>query len=108
MSKVQLSPEELRLVQNTEWILTKREIIKKIYDLFGEVHNVMRKEISENPDLFPQNIIGRSGKISKGENYRGLPYLILDYPASFERDNAFALRTMFWWGNFFSVTLHLS
>jgi hypothetical protein len=56
-----------------------------------------------------------SPKISKGENYKGLPYLILDYPRLFEHENLpdrqagiFAIRTMFWWGNFFSVTLHLS
>jgi hypothetical protein len=47
-------------------------------------------------------------KISRGENYEGLPYLILDYPRFFKPDNIFAVRTMFWWGNFFSTTLHLS
>jgi hypothetical protein len=47
-------------------------------------------------------------KISKGENYLGLPYVMFDYPALFTKEKVFALRTMFWWGNFFSVTLHLS
>jgi hypothetical protein len=46
-------------------------------------------------------------KISKGENYNGLPYLILDYPRIFNKQNIFAIRTLFWWGNFFSITLHL-
>ena len=50
----------------------------------------------------------KSGKISKGENYLGLPYAILDYPAIFKKENVFAIRTMFWWGNFFSITLHIS
>ena len=47
-------------------------------------------------------------KISKGENYKGLPYLVLDYPRYFGKDDHFAIRSMFWWGNFFSITLHLS
>jgi hypothetical protein len=47
-------------------------------------------------------------KISKGENYLGLPYLILDHPRLFEHENIFAIRTMFWWGNYFSITLHLA
>ncbi|HVT85409.1 MAG TPA: hypothetical protein VHD35_09400 [Chitinophagaceae bacterium] len=47
-------------------------------------------------------------KISRGENYLGLPFLILDYPRCFKMENTFAIRTMFWWGNFFSITLHLS
>ncbi len=37
-----------------------------------------------------------------------MPYLILDYPSFFKKENVFAIRTMFWWGNFFSLTLHLS
>ena len=33
---------------------------------------------------------------------------MLDYPALFEKDQIFAVRTMLWWGNFISVTLLLS
>jgi len=33
---------------------------------------------------------------------------MLDYPRFFEKEKVFAIRTMFWWGNFFSTTLHLS
>ncbi|HSN09715.1 MAG TPA: hypothetical protein VLS85_11805, partial [Hanamia sp.] len=44
----------------------------------------------------------------KGENYKELPYVIMDYPAVFAKENIFAIRTMFWWGNFFSISLHLS
>lgn len=49
----------------------------------------------------------RPAKISKGENYNGLPYLVLDFPSVFDKENILSFRTMFWWGNFFSVTLHL-
>ena len=48
-----------------------------------------------------------SAKISKGENYEGLPYVMLDYPRIFGREDVFAIRTMMWWGHYFSVTLHL-
>ena len=48
-----------------------------------------------------------SPKISKGENYRGLPYVMLDYPRLFGREEVLAIRTFFWWGHGFSVTLHL-
>ena len=58
--------------------------------------------------------VGRAGKIepgnakiSRGENYRGLPWVILDYPRIFGREDVLAIRTMFWWGHPFSVTLHL-
>jgi hypothetical protein len=32
---------------------------------------------------------------------------MLDFPAIFENDNILAFRTMFYWGNFFSATIHL-
>lgn len=45
------------------------------------------------------------GKISRGENYNGLPYLILDYPKHFTRDNSLAFRTLAWWGHDFCCSL---
>jgi hypothetical protein len=48
-----------------------------------------------------------SPKISRGENYRGLPWVMLDYPRAFGREDVLAIRTMFWWGHGFNVTLHL-
>ena len=38
----------------------------------------------------------------------GLPYMILDHPAMFGKSDVFAIRTLFWWGNFYSITLHVS
>ena len=52
--------------------------------------------------------LNSSPKISKGENYKGLPWLVLDYPRYFNKEDIFAIRTLFWWGNFFSITLHIS
>jgi hypothetical protein len=48
------------------------------------------------------------GKISKGEQYQQLPYIILDHPRIFAKDDILAVRTMFWWAKMFSVTVHLS
>lgn len=107
-AKIQLSKEELRLVTNTQWILSKHVITKKVYDLLGDLSLELKDEAYRFNYLFPENLKYQSGKISKGENYKLLPYVILDYPAFFWKDRIFAIRTMFWWGNFFSVTLHLS
>lgn len=46
-------------------------------------------------------------KISRGENYKGLPWVVLDCPRAFGREDVLAIRTLFWWGHYFSVTLHL-
>ncbi len=105
-TKVILSAGELAMATDKNIILTKRAIIEKAIALF-------RKQIPIISDSFRQIVMNDNAlisavpKISKGENYNGFPYVMMDYPASFSKENIFALRTMFWWGNFISITLHL-
>lgn len=107
-TKIQLSTLEAELLNNSEWILTKNNIIKKAQQLLGAVQENISDYINTNAMIFPEEVMAIPAKISKGENYLGLPWLILDYPRYFDKENIFAIRTMFWWGNFFSTTLHLS
>ena len=107
-AKVRLSQKEAGMVQNTDWILTKNIILKKAWALLEVLQEEQKHYIQSLQLKLPEGIFKPSAKISKGENYKELPYLILDYPRYFEQDNIFAIRTMFWWGNFFSTTLHLS
>lgn len=107
-SNIQLSPEESRLVNNYEWLLAKNRIIEKVFELFGQIQQSLIDHEAILSFDFPENCLSKGGKISKGENYRGLPYVILDYPRLFNREYIFAIRTMFWWGHFFSLTFHLS
>jgi hypothetical protein len=97
----------MELVAGTSWILTKTAIIQKVKFMLEELLDQQRNYLS-GLDPLPSLWLQTSPKISKGENYRGLPYLVLDFPRSFTNENIFAVRTLFWWGNFFSITLHLS
>ena len=106
-AKITLSPEELSLVQDTHWLLTKNNIIEKTKLLFGSLAASLQREVEDNHEKLPHAAHLFSPKIFKGEYYQGLPYVMLDYPRVFSRDEVFAMRTMFWWGNFFSVTLQL-
>ena len=107
-AKIHLSKLETELIKNKEWILTKHSIINKVYKLFGELNEIYKQVTEEEKTFLPEFYKNSGGKISKGENYGDLPYVMLDYPAFFSRENIFAVRTMFWWGNFFSITLHVS
>jgi hypothetical protein len=107
-TKITLSSKELELVCNTDWILTKHTIISKAYELFGQQALLMQRVVAEGMLHLPVEISLHGPKISRGENYSSLPYVILDYPRCFEKDKTFAIRTMFWWGNFFSINLQLS
>jgi hypothetical protein len=99
--KLGLSSEELRMVTDPSVILTKNAIIAKVYDMFGMVAEIQRQL------PLPDEALHIAPKISRGENYKGLPYVMLDYPRLFTSGHVLAIRTHFWWGNYFSVVLHL-
>lgn len=100
-----LSDYELKLVTDPGVLLTKNKIIQKVYEIFGGLCEDY-KDLLQVINLIDENDI--QAKISRGENYNGLPYVILDYPRQFGKMDVFAVRTFFWWGNFFSITLQLA
>ncbi len=106
--KITLSAEELQLAANTEWILTKRTVIDTAVQLFGRLAELYKVHILAQRLRLPDAVIQSSPKITRGENYQLLPYVILDYPRCFQKDQVFAIRTMFWWGKCISITLHVS
>ncbi len=103
MANVKLSKDELELVTNAELILTKNRIIQKVYDLFGELSEAYQQQC----ESLHEDLLHISPKISKGENYLGLPWVMLDYPRNFSQTDVFSIRSFFWWGKFFSITLQL-
>lgn len=106
-TKIRLSQEEEALVLQGHWILTKNGIMQKTMHMLG-ILQMQQKALLLAPQVnLPAAILQSSPKISRGENYQGLPWLMLDYPRLFNRDDGFAIRTFFWWGHFFSVTLQL-
>jgi hypothetical protein len=107
MINLQLSAEEMQLVTNSGWILTKHRIIEKVYRLFGNLSGQMQLYLQERSGSIPDDSLRLSPKISKGERYKDLPYVVLDYPRLFSKEDVFAVRCFFWWGNYFSITLHL-
>ena len=105
-AKISLSPSEFELVTNVEIILTKNRVLQKIQESLGHLGNQEQEYIEINHfSQLPELAIGP--KISRGENYLGLPYIILDYPRYSKGEDLFFIRQMFWWGHFFSSTLQV-
>jgi hypothetical protein len=99
--------KDLHILEDTDFLLAKSSILKKIYNLLEKTKTRLIKIVEESDFSFPEGTDIVMGKISRGENYKNLPYMVLDYPTLFTNENSFAFRTMFWWGNFFSSTLQL-
>ena len=87
VSKIQLSEAETELMQNAEIILTKNRVMQKMKSLL--------EEVQEQQLIFARTYLKHhqefivSPKISRGENYLGLPWLILDYPRVSNGNNLF-------------------
>lgn len=107
-AKIRLSSTEIELIKNADWILTKNAIIEKIIQFFSSLQEEQKNVLLLYKYKLPSGFFTSSPKISKGENYAGLPYVVLDYPRFFDKSGFGAIRTMFWWGNFFSITLHIA
>lgn len=107
-TNVELSKNELELVTSSEVILTKNRIIEKVYALFGSLSEEYRCIMDAHAHNLPPEIFEKAPKIYRGEQYLGLPYVMMDYPRLFGKNEVFAIRSFFWWGNHFSITLQIS
>ena len=101
------TPAERKALHNKDFFYIKASATKKIDILLAGVRDEIKSEIKKKKLLFPEEADASAGKIFKGENYAGLPYMVLDFPKYFTKESVFSFRTMCWWGNFFSFTLHL-
>lgn len=106
-ANVNLSIEELEAVTDPAWILTKNRVMEKTVALFEGLAPQYEKILANQPGL-PALVTAVPAKISKGENYQGLPHVMLDFPRIFTRTDVLAIRSFFWWGHYFSITLQLS
>lgn len=105
--ELSFSEKELSYLRDSDFLLTKSEITNKVIYLLGEVRQALKNFLKESGFVFPAGTDLFNGKISKGEKYKGLPYVVLDFPKLMQKENIFALRTMFWWSREWSCTLHL-
>lgn len=106
-SKVTLSPQEWALVQDPAIILTKNLVIEKVYSLFGQVALSYQKITADLPAAYLGDWLQWTPKISRGEKYRDLPWVMLDYPRQYSAEETIAIRSFFGWGSEFSIHLIL-
>lgn len=105
-AKVRFSQEELDLATDARVMLVKGSVIAKVTAMLDDLSERQHAVLQSYADLIPEALT-TSAKVSRGENYRGQPYVVLDNPRHFHPGDIFAIRTMFLWGHHLSVTLHL-
>src|SRR5690606_33828992 len=104
---ITFSEKDLLFIADSDFLRTKKVITRKVERLLIETEATLKPLVQTAAPLISEGLLVQGGKISRGENYLDLPYQVLDYPRLFSKEATFSYRTMFWWGNFFSCTLHI-
>lgn len=103
-----LNAKELATAQNTEIFKTKARVIKKIWSTFDELRASLQKELAGQPLLAPEGLDTTKGQVAKGDHHHHLPFVFMDMPQYFNRDEICTYRSFFWWGHGLVFALILS
>lgn len=104
---IQFDVKESDLLFNTELFPLKRQVNQKIYILFEQIKLKLKDTEQHKQFIFPTGTDSETGKISQGENYLSFPWVMLDFPKLFNKEDIFSFRTLFWYGHYFSFSLVL-
>ncbi len=103
-----LSREELELLSDPSFYRIKKNAAEKVMRLLGDCSEQIKGKLGSFATFPDTEVLVSHPKISRGENYLFFPWTILDYPRYFNGPDVFTIRTLCWWGNGLSITLHLS
>jgi hypothetical protein len=94
------SSEEIRMIHDTEFFPAKAEIIQKFHEEFMKLRDQLRMECKKiRPNRAPAGCDFETGQMVKGERFHDFPYVYLDFPKFFSKDEMFTFRSFFWWGH---------
>jgi hypothetical protein len=94
------TPAEMRMILNTDFFPAKAGIIRKFHDEFMSLRDQLRMECQK--DILgngPKGCDWATGQLVKGERFHDFPYVYLDFPKFFSKDEMFTFRSFFWWGH---------
>jgi len=100
--------EELEVLQNQSFFQQKHKVTQRFYELFGNLIQTLKSNSNHLNFDYPDGTDISAGRITKGENYQNLPYIVADFPRHFSKKGVFAFRSWFWWGNYILFIWHIS
>ncbi len=107
LTPIQFDDKESDLMFNRELFPLKRQVNQKLYTLFEQIKTSLKDTVQHKQFIFPSGTDSETGKISQGENFQAYPWVMLDFPKLFSKQDIFAFRTLFWYGHYFSFSLVL-
>ncbi len=102
-SVIKLTKSELEFAADSHYPLLKLKLFEGVQ---GQFHD-LGKALQSGDILFNAIPLGLDYKISKGENLKGLPYMVLDYPRISGPVFPSLIRIVFWWGKYISFQFYI-
>lgn len=106
-AKIRLSEEEMELISNADWIWKKNRLMELTRDRLAGLQEAQWEALHTCAGAIPPEVVQIPAKISRGEQYEGLPWLMLDLPRYFVGGDHFAIRSFFLWGHGFSLVFYV-
>lgn len=103
-----LSAEEITLLQDAGILPLKRRICDKMESWLSDLGTALETLVdNKNEGIFTE-VWASSPRITRGDNYRGQAYRVLDYPRFIQGEDLFLFRTVLLWGHPIGVHLILA
>ena len=75
--------------------------MQKVVAMFSDLALSMQQQVKQWQPHLPAVLVESEPRISRGEQYQRLPWVMLDYPRIFGKEDIFAIRTFFLVGKLF-------
>jgi hypothetical protein len=102
---VELSTKEFELLNDSSFFFAKKNIDAKLEELLIAYQTETETFFKGFEKQLPEGIKYKAKKVNKGQNYKGLPYWVVDLPSFFNQNDVFTYRVVVWWGNHISLSL---
>ena len=94
-STFKLTKHELDFISDPIYMQMKQKLIRNFYDAMHGMGSWLMAKYYPNSKL--------NFKVTRGENYMDMPYVVLDTPQLSTQHMENHLRVMIWWGHYISM-----
>ncbi|OEK01308.1 hypothetical protein BFP97_07175 [Roseivirga sp. 4D4] len=102
-----LTDEQKAFITEKQNFILKGEVDTEINRLLYSFQAALASLLETNQYQLPSKIGKTPFKVSKGNNHKGFPFQVIDYPSSLGQTNVYSFRSVIWYANFFSFNLLL-
>lgn len=100
--------EQLSFLSDKNNFLLKNQVDATVNKLLYSFQDSIFDLLDKAQYTLPTNPSKLPSKVTKGNNLKGFPFQVSDYPSTLNKDDIFSFRSTVWYGHFFSFSLILS